>query len=230
MGPLRPLEFDDAVYVFLRVFLYIRERRKRRSQSVAGTHRAVSFLFLSCRGMYHPQLYSVKNMPRIQKPLLKYARHHRARLRTNTPPRARRDVAKERATPPSLFWGSSSSSSSICRDVFLSPVVYSSSKDDVFSRTRSTSVFFPSRRRSRKNGGKERRGRETERRRRVHLRVFFRRFVGVADCFCVLHVRSIRVRKGGSGTGGETGQGESESGAQDAVCSVAFGRDYCRWK
>lgn len=172
---------------------------------------------------------SVKNMPRIQKPLLKYARHHRARLRTNTPPRARRDVAKERATPPSLFWGSSSSSS-ICRDVFLSPVVYSSSKDDVFSRTRSTSVFFPSRRRSRKNGGKERRGRETERRRRVHLRVFFRRFVGVADCFCVLHVRSIRVRKGGSGTGGETGQGESESGAQDAVCSVAFGRDYCRWK
>ena len=210
------------------VFFCISEKEgKGEEQSVAGTHRDVSFLFLSCRGTTHN--CSVKNMPRIQKPLLKYARHHRARLRTNTPPRARRDVTKERATPPSLFWGSSSSSS-ICRDVFLSPVVYSSSKDDVFSRTRSTSVFFPSRRRSRKNGGKERRGRETERRRRVHLRVFFRRFVGVADCFCVLHVRSIRVRKGGSGTGGETGQGESESGAQDAVCSVAFGRDYCRWK
>ena len=192
---------------------------------------ATTFLFFFSRVGWYGTTHNcnVKNMPRIQKPLLKYARHHRARLRTNTPPRARRDVAKERATPPSLFWGSSSSSS-ICRDVFLSPVVYSSSKDDVFSRTRSTSVFFPSRRRSRKNGGKERRGRETERRRRVHLRVFFRRFVGVADCFCVLHVRSIRVRKGGSGTGGETGQGESESGAQDAVCSVAFGRDYCRWK
>lgn len=207
------------------VFFCISEKEgKGEEQSVAGTHRDVSFLFLSCCGTTHNCI--VKNMPRIQKPLLKYARHHRARLRTNTPPRARRDVTKERATPPSLFWGSSSSSS-ICRDVFLSPVVYSSSKDDVFSRT---SVFFPSRRRSRKNGGKERRGRETERRRRVHLRVFFRRFVGVADCFCVLHVRSIRVRKGGSGTGGETGQGESESGAQDAVCSVAFGRDYCRWK
>ena len=212
------------------VFFCISEKEgKGEEQSVAGTHRDVSFLFLSCCGTTHNCI--VKNMPRIQKPLLKYAPTSSCptthqRLSTLL---LARDATSQKSAPLVLpFFGGSSSS--ICRDVFLSPVVYSSSKDDVFSRTRSTSVFFPSRRRSRKNGGKERRGRETERRRRVHLRVFFRRFVGVADCFCVLHVRSIRVRKGGYGTGGEKGQGESESGAQDAVCSVAFGRDYCRWK
>ena len=128
-----------------------------------------------------------------------------------------RDATSQKSAPLVLpFFGGSSSS--ICRDVFLSPVVFSPSrhsKDDVFFRR---SVFFPSTRRSRKNGGKECRRQKTERRRRrVHFRVFFRRFVGVADCFSVLHVRSIRVRKGGYGTGGEKGQGESESGAQDAV-------------
>ena len=107
MGPLRPLEFDDAVYVFLRVFLYIRERRKRRRTKCRwnASRRFFSFSLVSWYVCTTHNCSSVKNMPRIQKPLLKYARHHRARLRTNTPPRARRDVAKERATPPSLFRG-----------------------------------------------------------------------------------------------------------------------------
>ena len=106
MGPLRPLEFDDAVYVFLRVFLYIRERRKRRRTKCRwnASRRFFSFSLVSWY-VCTTHNCSVKNMPRIQKPLLKYARHHRARLRTNTPPRARRDVAKERATRPSVFWG-----------------------------------------------------------------------------------------------------------------------------
>ena len=193
--------------------------------------RIATFLFFFSRVVVPPTKMYCKKYASNPKTAFKIRTniivHDYAPTSLNTPPRARRDVAKERATRPSLFWGSPSS---ICRDVFLSPVVFSPSrhsKDDVFSRR---SVFFPSRR-SRKNGGKECRRQKTERRRRrVHLRVFFRRFVGVADCFCVLHVRSIRVRKGGYGTGGEKGQGESESGAQDAVCSVAFGRDYCRWK
>ena len=213
------------------VFFCISEKEgKGEEQSVAGTHRDVSFLFLSCCGTTHNCI--VKNMPRIQKPLLKYAPTSSCpptHQRLSTLLLARAAPSQKRAPLVLPFLGGASSS--ICRDVFLSPVVFSPSrhsKDDVFSRR---SVFFPSRRRSRKNGGKEWRRQKTERRRRrVHLRVFFRRFVGVTDCFCVLHVRSIRVRKGGSGTGGETGQGESESGAQDAVCSVAFKRDYCRWK
>ena len=102
--------------------------------------RIAAFLSFSLVLWYHPQKCIVKNMPRIQKPLLKYARHHRARLRTNVSQHSSsRETRrrKERATRPSLFWGGRRlrfvAMSSFRRWSFHPPPKTTSSPEEAFS-------------------------------------------------------------------------------------------------